>query len=706
MLIKENQPPGCDKLVMSLSAYGIQGKRNHMEDFFDIGYQMKPLEQRCEGQWPYEYFYFAIFDGHGGEDAAKFAKQNLLKSITSLKDFWSNNDDDVLRAIKKGFANCHLEMKSAMPSWARTSKILPSTAGTTASILFIRDGKFYTGHVGDSRIVISKENPTTQRWIPEQLTEDHKPESEREIRRIQRAGGEVKEKTGVQRVVWRRPVLTKTLEMNLTNPHSIEYKDTLNLISNYPIDESMINYYQVIPFLAIARSLGDFWSINPYSGQYIVSPEPDVSCRAITHDDKCILLASDGLWNVMDAMKAVRFLQELEIIKNGEKDRYKDEHFITDNYYNLTGVDGNYSRSLVYIAFQIWERKRLRSDNITVVTAMLHDILAKSRQSKCGYSIRSSVSHREKTKLKCDEIINEAVQIEHTNYFVENITHDKEPSLYSECQSRMNDPSFREKLELHLVLPPTMLKDSFNITNPRNYELLSNATCRLIDRRDKNHDQYISIKNVSDDPADQYENPAYIGKSGKEVRDSSAQVSDWMHDFNQPWNELKADKTSDLYENIIDTSNDDDVSKDTIDKIRSLLNSDDDKSIDDFPIDEDEDFVEYSDDADEVDETVSELLDEINVSKRMEEQQVDSDLKVTSILEASKFGKRESSKTSIPQLRCLLNYTPVLRRSKRSKTYVSLSENTKRKNFNAPTASITKTKRRKSQPIRCNASRI
>ena len=31
---------------------------------------------------------------------------------------------------------------------------MPSTAGTTASVAFIRKGKLYTGHVGDSRIVL------------------------------------------------------------------------------------------------------------------------------------------------------------------------------------------------------------------------------------------------------------------------------------------------------------------------------------------------------------------------------------------------------------------------------------------------------------------------------------------------------------------------------------------------------------------------
>lgn len=42
--------------------------------------------------------------------------------------------------------------------WPKTSSGLPSTAGTTASVAFIRRGKIYIGHVGDSGIILGKLN--------------------------------------------------------------------------------------------------------------------------------------------------------------------------------------------------------------------------------------------------------------------------------------------------------------------------------------------------------------------------------------------------------------------------------------------------------------------------------------------------------------------------------------------------------------------
>ena len=73
--------------------------------------------------------------------------------------------------------------------WPKTASGLPSTAGTTASIAFIRRGKIFIGHVGDSAIVLGVQHPENPHaWTPMPLTRDHKPESLEESRRIQQVG--------------------------------------------------------------------------------------------------------------------------------------------------------------------------------------------------------------------------------------------------------------------------------------------------------------------------------------------------------------------------------------------------------------------------------------------------------------------------------------------------------------------------------------
>lgn len=148
-----------------------QGDRKYMEDVFSVAYQ-----HTKEGQ-DLEYAYFGIFDGHGGKHAAIFAKEHLMDNIVSNPYFWSENDEDVLKAIKEGFLTTHQAMfkvlgkpkfglfyirysenytccTEILDTWPKTMSGLPSTSGTTASIAFIRRGKIFTGHVGDSGIVL------------------------------------------------------------------------------------------------------------------------------------------------------------------------------------------------------------------------------------------------------------------------------------------------------------------------------------------------------------------------------------------------------------------------------------------------------------------------------------------------------------------------------------------------------------------------
>jgi protein phosphatase 1D len=58
---------------------------------------------------------------------------------------------------------------------------------------------------------------------------------------------------------------------------------------------------------------GDLWSYNYASGDYAVSPEPDLHCMHL--DPKkhvCLILGSDGLWNMMSPQEAVNIVEQVE----------------------------------------------------------------------------------------------------------------------------------------------------------------------------------------------------------------------------------------------------------------------------------------------------------------------------------------------------------------------------------------------------------
>ncbi|KAG9508739.1 Protein phosphatase 1D [Fragariocoptes setiger] len=317
-------------------AHCIQGERTHMED------------------------------GHGGKEAAEFARTHLLENIVAQPGFWTNDDDQVLNAIKKGFRSAHLSMHNEIAGWPRSNRDLPSTAGTTASVIFIKNGKYYTGHVGDSRIVLASENKETGHWISRTMTTDHKPESPLEKSRIEKAGGSVAKKNGVDRVVWDKPVLRPwrpVPEFEATNHFDSPPEYRWSQPTNYPIHPEYIKSILPLPFLAVARSLGDLWSYNGQTKEYIVSPDPDVEVRKIDSQDRAIILASDGLWNMVNSMESVRLLQELV--------DPKIERALIDCHNFKVLDESDVSASLVDYANQQWKNRNLKADNTSAIVILL-----------------------------------------------------------------------------------------------------------------------------------------------------------------------------------------------------------------------------------------------------------------------------------------------------------------------------------------------
>merc|ERR1711899_641924 len=239
-----------------------------------------------------------------------------MDSITKNKLFWSEDDDSVLKAIKEGFLSTQQAMWKDLPNWRKTATGLPSTAGTTASICFIKRGKLFIGHVGDSGIIFGERDPThPSRWRAKPLTREHKPESETELARIEAAGGKVMSKAGVHRVVWYRP--------------------SNGALHQGPVRRS--TNFDEVPFLAVARA----FDLNVLKDRYLV-------------------LATDGAWNVLSPEMAIEEVFASE--RNNEK------HMI-DPQGGHTWV--NPSKRLVDIALERWNSFKLRADNTSIVTVML-----------------------------------------------------------------------------------------------------------------------------------------------------------------------------------------------------------------------------------------------------------------------------------------------------------------------------------------------
>ena len=74
--------------------------------------------------------------------------------------------------------------------WPKTPTGLPSTSGTTASVVVIRGTQMYVAHVGDSAVVVGERDEDSDvRLKALEVTQDHKPEVPEERERIERLGG-------------------------------------------------------------------------------------------------------------------------------------------------------------------------------------------------------------------------------------------------------------------------------------------------------------------------------------------------------------------------------------------------------------------------------------------------------------------------------------------------------------------------------------
>jgi len=136
------------------------GRRNEMQDVICI----KGVFRGDKNQ-----DLFALFDGHGGREAATYCAERLPLIIAENLDKRSN---DPAASIKEAFQKCHKEMSA----WS-------TITGTTAVIVLIIDNKRYVINLGDSKAVLC------QRGMAIFSTKDHKATDPNEQQRILGLGG-------------------------------------------------------------------------------------------------------------------------------------------------------------------------------------------------------------------------------------------------------------------------------------------------------------------------------------------------------------------------------------------------------------------------------------------------------------------------------------------------------------------------------------
>ena len=123
--------------------------------------------------------YFGVFDGHGGDKCSKFLKENMHKYLLKSNLFVINP----LGAIKEAFNKAENEFSKIA---IKNGKI-EDKSGSCAVISLIINDTLYSINLGDSRALYSRDGGKELY----QITRDHKPNDEKERKRVEANGGKV-----------------------------------------------------------------------------------------------------------------------------------------------------------------------------------------------------------------------------------------------------------------------------------------------------------------------------------------------------------------------------------------------------------------------------------------------------------------------------------------------------------------------------------
>jgi len=233
----------------------IQGVRPEQEDsHLAVKKSEKPKEINDIEESPFSYF--AVFDGHGGQKAAQYSSENVYRLFLEKSKS--------TRKFQQVLKDSLLQVEDEILKKAEDDDSL--TDGTTACIAVLKSHTMIVGNIGDTEMVLSRENR------PVVLTEVHNPgKNNKERERVLKDGG----------------ILTD--HKRLKHPR-------------FPMCT-----------IAVSRSLGDsFFKLDSYlEGKPCgLISEPFIIEVSLTSKDEFAVIACDGVWDVLNYDEVVSFVHQ------------------------------------------------------------------------------------------------------------------------------------------------------------------------------------------------------------------------------------------------------------------------------------------------------------------------------------------------------------------------------------------------------------
>lgn len=102
---------GLSGVTISVVAERHPGDRKNLEDY--VAVTLRPNETLGKIPGMEEQAYVGLFDGHGGNEAAKYACEHLWETIQKQPKFQTRNVDSVVEGIADAYIELHETMLSS-----------------------------------------------------------------------------------------------------------------------------------------------------------------------------------------------------------------------------------------------------------------------------------------------------------------------------------------------------------------------------------------------------------------------------------------------------------------------------------------------------------------------------------------------------------------------------------------------------------------